>query len=197
VPRDIPEEDLSRAHLYGLLARLLAKPMSAETLGLARATEGDDSELGQALSALGRVAGKTTLAAAEEEYTTLFYGMGAGGEFTPCASFYLTGMVYEKPLAKLRGDLMRLGIGVAADLGEPEDHVAFLCEVMHGLITGAFGAPADLATQRDFFRAHLAPWAERFFKDLEGSTSTVLYMAVGAIGRHFMAIENDAFDMTA
>jgi TorA maturation chaperone TorD len=188
---------MSRARFYGLLARLLAKPMSAATLDLVRALDGDESELGQALTALARVAGKTTLAAAEDEYTALFYGMGAGGEFTPCASYYLTGMVYEKPLARLRGDLARLGIAVAPDLGEPEDHIAFLCEVMHGLITGAFGAPADLAAQRDFFRAHLAPWAGRFFEALEGSTSAVLYMAVGAIGRLFMAIENEAFDMAA
>lgn len=193
----VAEEDVLRARFYGLLARLLAKPMSAETFAIVRALKGDDSELGRALDALATLAGKTTLAAAEDEYTALFYGMGAGGEFTPCASYYLTGMIYEKPLANLRADLARLGVAAAPDLGEPEDHIAFLCEVMHGLITGAFGGAADLATQRDFFKAHIAPWAGRFFADLEGSKAAVLYMAVGTIGRLFMAIEDEVFAMAA
>lgn len=193
---DIPEEDVLRARFYGLLARLLAKPMSAETFEIVRALKGDDSDLGRALDALATLANKTTREAAEDEYTRLFYGMGAGGEFTPCASYYLTGMVYEKPLANLRADLARLGVAASADLGEPEDHIAFLCEVMHGLIMGAYGAP-DLAQQRDFFKTHIAPWAGRFFADLEGSKEAVLYMAVGTIGRLFMAIENEVFEMTA
>jgi TorA maturation chaperone TorD len=193
---DVPEEDVLRARFYGLLARLLAKPMSAETFEIVRALKGDESELGRALDALATIANKTTREAAEDEYTVLFYGMGAGGEFTPCASYYLTGLVYEKPLANLRADLARLGIAASPDLGEPEDHIAFLCEVMHGLITGAFGA-ADLGQQRDFFKAHIAPWAGRFFADLEGSKAAVLFMAVGTVGRLFMAIENEVFAMAA
>ena len=40
-------------------------------------------------------------------------GFGAGGELAPFGSQYLTGFVYEKPLADLRGDLEELGIARA------------------------------------------------------------------------------------
>ena len=38
--RAIAEEDLERAHLYALLARVLAEPMGDETLEVVRAIEG-------------------------------------------------------------------------------------------------------------------------------------------------------------
>ena len=197
--RDIPEEDLRRAHLYGLLARVLAEPMSDETLEIVRSLEGesDDTLLGKGLSALGTLGVRTARGAAEEEYTLLFYGMGAGGELLPYGSNYLTGALYEKPLANLRGAMAELGIAGSGISKEPEDHIAFLCEIMHGLITGAFGEPADLATQAKFFKDHLAPWAGKFFEDLESAKTAVLYMPVGTIGKLFLAIEEEAFEIAA
>jgi len=197
--RAIPEEDLQRAHLYGLLSRLLGEPMSEETLGICRALDGEatDTELGSALSALGAVAKRTVRAKAEEEYTLLFYGSGAGGEMHPYASQYLTGFVYEKPLANLRRDMTEKGIAASGSSSEPEDHIAYLCEMMHGLIIGRFGEPAGLDEQAKFFESHMAPWAGQFFTDLEGAESAALYMPVGTIGKLFLAIEADAFDMAA
>ena len=182
-----------RAGLYALLSRLLARPMDDETIAFVRELSGDDSDLGRAVNALAALARRTTQVAAAEEFTVLFYGFGAGGELAPYASQYLTGFVYEKPLADLRHDLASLGIGRADEVTEPEDHAAFLCEVMHGLITGTFGRAADLARQQQFFERHLAPWAGRFFADMEKAKSAALYMPVGTIGRLFMEIERDAF----
>ena len=109
----------------------------------------------------------------------------------------LTGFLHEKPLAKLRGAMNELGIDRAEDVKEPEDHIAALCEMMSGLITGSFGAPADLSVQREFFDTHIGCWAPRFFEDLQAAQSAVLYMPVGTIGRLFLAIETQAFDMAA
>ena len=197
--RDIPEEDLRRAHLYGLLSRVLAEPMSDETLEIVRSLEGesDDTLLGKALAALGAIGVRTARGAAGEEYSLLFYGMGGGGELLPYGSNYLTGALYEKPLADLRGAMAELGIADSGLSKEPEDHIAFLCEIMHGLITGAFGEPADLATQAKFFKAHLAPWAGKFFEDLESAKTAALYMPVGTIGKLFLAIEAEAFEIAA
>lgn len=199
--RGIPEVDLQRARLYGLLSRLLAVPMGDETLEIVRALKdeyaGNDTELGRALAALGAMAERTPRTVAEEEYTVLFYGMGAGGEMHPYASQYLTGFVYEKPLANLRRDMVEFGIAASGKSKEPEDHIAYICEIMHGMITGAFGKTADLATQQKFFETHMAPWVGQFFTDLEGAESAALYMPVGTIGRLFMAIEADAFEMAA
>jgi len=61
----------------------------------------------------------------------------------------------------------------------------------------ALGEPADVATKKEFFDAHIRPWATRFFEDLEASKSAVLYMPVGTVGRVFTAIEAEAFAMAA
>lgn len=190
----IAEEDRARAQVYDLLGAALARPPSAELLQRLSSIEGDASPLGQAFAALSAAARATAPKAAEEEYHALFIGLSQG-ELTPYASYYLTGFLHEKPLARLRGDMARLGIAPSAGVAEPEDHIGMLCEMMAALIEGRFGAPAGLAEQRKFFDAHLAPWAGRFFADLAAAKSARLYMPVGGIGRLFMDVETDAFAM--
>lgn len=190
------EEDRLRANWYGLLARLLSAAPDAATLTLARGLTGDDSELGKSIATLAAAARATTVEAVGEEYFNLFVGIGRG-ELVPYASYYLTGFVNDKPLARLRGDMAKLGIARADGVGEPEDHIAALCEMMSRLITGGFGEPADLVTQRRFFDAHIATWAPRFFEDLQAAKTATFYMPVGLIGGLFMAIESQAFEMAA
>jgi len=192
----ISEEDQLRAGWYSLLAQLLSREPGDALLRMLRGLEGDESELGQGIKALAAAARGTTLEAARQEYFDLFVGLGQG-ELLPYASYYLTGFLNEKPLARLRGDMARLQIARADDVAEPEDHIAALCEMMAGLITGGFGAPADLAEQRAFFDTHIGCWAPRFFEDLQAAQSAVLYMPVGTIGRLFMAVEAQAFEMAA
>lgn len=187
-------EDLLRAHQYRLLARFLAAPADAALLQLAASFSGDDTELGQALHTLARIAAQTTPRAATAEYHDLFVGLGRG-ELVPYASYYLTGFLNEKPLANLRGDMARLGMARADKVKEPEDHIAALCDMMAGLITGAFDEPSDIPAQRAFFDAHLAPWGGRFFEDLEGAKAAMLYTPIGTLGRVFMGIETTAFEM--
>ena len=194
VIQQILPEDRLRAHQYQLLARFLAAPPDAALLQLAAGFTGDDTELGSALGALARVAARVTPEAAAAEYHDLFIGVPRG-ELLPYASYYLTGFLYERPLAKLRVDMARLGIARADEVKEPEDHIAALCDMMAGLITGAFGPPLDLVGQRAFFDAHLAPWAARFFADLEGARSATLYAPIGTLGRVFIGIEQAAFRM--
>ena len=189
----LAEEDLARARFYALFSRVLARPLDAATLESVRALSGNDSEFGRAIELFAGSARAATVETATEEFSALFFGMGAGGELLPYGSYYRTGMVYDRPLADLRGDLARLGIGAKADTSEPEDHIAFLCEVMHGLIAGTFGAPQSLEVQREIFRAHIEPWAARFFADLEKAKSARLYAPLGTIGRLFMAIETEGF----
>ncbi len=193
---NVTEEDQLRARWYGLLARLLSAPPDEGLLTTVRGLEGDDSELGQCIRTLATAARATTSEAVNEEYFNLFIGVGRS-ELLPFASYYLTGFLNEKPLARLRGDMAELGIERADDVKEPEDHIASLCEMMAGLITGAFGTPADLARQQRFFATHIASWAPRFFADLQTAESAAFYMPVGAIGGAFMAIESQAFEMAA
>lgn len=189
------DEDALRGHLYRLLGRLLAAAPDADLLVLLASLEGDQSELGRAIANLARVARTTAPDSARDEYEALFIGVGRG-ELVPYGSFYLTGFLNEKPLARLRVELERLGIARSAGTAEPEDHAAFLCEVMAGLIAGEFG-DGSLVQQQAFFDRHLAPWAGRFFADLERAQASRLYAPLGTIGRLFMQIEETAFAMAA
>ena len=192
----VAEEDRLRADLYNYLGLMLARPPEGGALEMTAQLSGDDTALGHAVSGLARAAASTTPADARREFDRLFVGLGRG-ELVPYASFYLTGFLHEKPLAKLRADLARLGIARAEGAFEPEDGAASLMETMGALIVGRFGRPAPLAEQRDFFNAHIGPWAGHFFGDLEGAEGAGLYAPLGAVGRAFMEIERDAFRMTA
>ena len=193
---NVSEEDQLRAGWYALLAQLLSAEPSEATLRMMRGLSGDESDLGQGIKALAAAARGITLDAANQEYFDLFIGLGQG-ELLPYASYYLTGFLNEKPLARLRGDMARLHIARAEEVSEPEDHIAALCEMMAGLIGGSFGEPADLEEQRKFFDTHIGCWAPRFFEDLQAAQSAVLYMPVGTLGRSFMEIERQAFEMAA
>ena len=193
---DVAEEDRLRANWYALLARLLASAPDAALLRKVASMEGDESDFGRALKSLGAAAKATAVEAVTQEYFDLFIGVG-GSELTPYGSYYLTGFLHEKPLARLRVDMARLGITRAEGVAESEDHIAALCDVMRGLITGTFGEPADLATQRQFFDDHIGCWAPRFFEDLEAAKAAAFFMPVGTIGRLFMAVEAQAFEMAA
>ena len=188
-----PEDEL-RARIYRLLARLLEGPADQTLLDVAAGLKGDETPLGAGIRTLAAHAMRATPAAVAEEYFELFVGIGRG-ELVPYASYYLTGFLNERPLARLRGEMAELGIARAAGVTEPEDHIAALCQMMAGLIEGSFDAPAGLAVQRRFFERHMAAWAPRFFTDLETARAAVLYAPVGAIGGAFMAIETTAFAM--
>ena len=129
-----------------------------------------------------------------QEYFALFAGLGQG-QLLPYSSHYLTGSLYGRPLARLRETLQRLGIEKAPERSEPEDHAAFLCEIMAGLVGGGISAPAG--TDRDFFEEYLLPWIERFFVDLEGAEAADFYVSVGLLGRTFIGVETHAFGLPA
>lgn len=192
----VSEEDRLRADLYNFLGLILARPADQMLLDQTASLTGDDSPIGEAISGLARVAKASNPKAVEREFNALFIGLGRG-ELLPYASYYLTGFLNEKPLARLRRDMAALSVTRAENVFEPEDSMASLMETMGGLIVGRFGTPASLDRQRTFFNNHIAPWGAHFFTDLEGAKSSVLYASVGAVGREFMAIEREAFRMTA
>lgn len=183
-----------RAQAYALLASLLARPPSEGLLGRLAGLRGGDTPWGEALGALAAEARRTTPAEAEREFNRLFIGL-TRGELLPYASYYLTGFLHDRPLVRLRDDMRRLGVARRAGASEPEDHIASMLEIMAGLIDGRFGAPAPApaAEQRSFHERHLAPWAPRFFRDLERAEAARLYRPVGALGRLLMDIEENAF----
>jgi len=194
---DLMEEEQLRANVYALLSALLISPPDEALLAVVKGIEGDDSDFGMALEGLALQANELSSDEIVDEFTRLFYGHGAGGELHPYASFYRTGFIYDKPLAELRQDMGALGRARTDVTSEPEDHIAILLNAVHDLITGTEGEPLDLDGQKDFFDKHVAPWAGRFFEDLEKAENAGFYRPVGTIGRLLMDIEDRAFTIAA
>ena len=193
---EVAEEDRLRADLYNFLGLILSGPPDQLLLDQCAGLSGDESDLGQAIGALARVAKVSKPSAVESEFTALFIGLGRG-ELLPYASYYLTGFLNEKPLAGLRSDMAQRRMTRAPNVFEPEDNIASLMEMMAGMIVGRFGVVAPLEDQKAFFNKHIAPWAGHFFSDLEGAKNSVLYASVGSVGKAFIEIEREAFRMTA
>jgi TorA maturation chaperone TorD len=190
---DVDEIDQLRAAEYGLLSLLLGKAPDADTLKRVATLKGDASDLGMAHVELAAAAAATDDRAVSKEFFDLFIGLGRG-ELLPYASYYLTGFLHERPLARVREDLRALGIERAGTSREPEDHIAILLEVMAGLARNDF--EAEFVEQARFFERHLKPWAARMFADLEMSPSARFYRAVGRAGRVFMELESEAFTLS-
>jgi TorA maturation chaperone TorD len=191
---DLDEVDAARAREYALLSVLLARPPDAGLLGRLAHLKGDASLLGVAHAALAQAARGTGEERVAREFFDLFVGLGRG-ECLPYGSYYLTGFLHERPLARLRQDLVRLQIERAPGQAEPEDHAAILCEIMAGL--AGHELPVPPGADRELFAAHLAPWIARFFSDLERAQCASFYRGVGMLGRVFMEIESEAFARAA
>lgn len=188
----LEEEQRARAGIYGLLARLLGAYPSEDALKEIANYPGDDTPIGSALGQLATAAQAISYDEAQDEYNALFIGV-TEGELIPFASHYLTGFLNDLPLSNVRDDLNRLGIVRSDEVKEPEDHIAFLFDVMVGLITNEFGATAEENEEQNFFEKHITPWAEDFFKDLEKAESATLYAAVAVLALRFLEVETKGF----
>ena len=188
----IDEIDVLRGSEYALLAVLLGAAPSADLLLRISGLRGDATALGLAHIALADAARAAQESAVEREYFNLFIGL-ARGELLPYGSWYQTGFLHERPLARVREDLAALGVERDGPGKEPEDHIAILCEVMAGMAQGRF--EADLDAQARFFQRHIEPWAARFFADLEVCAAASFYQSVGRLGRTFIELEAEAFKL--
>jgi TorA maturation chaperone TorD len=182
--------DGGRAQEYALLASLLASAPSAALLEQIAQLRGDTTPLGRAHAALAYAASAAVASDIEREYFDLFVGLGRG-ELLPYASYYLTGFLNERPLSRLRDDLVALGIERVDDNSEPEDHAATLCEIMAGFAAVRFSISPD--AQRQFFEKHVSRWMGRLFADMEKAENARFYRSVGTLGRVFLEIESEAF----
>lgn len=176
-----------RAGAYALIANLLSRPPSESVLkqiGQLSADQDSADDFGLALVSLGLAAQAARVEEIDDEFHALFIGMGRG-ELIPYGSWYQTGYLMEKPLSLLRDDLQQLGYERNESACEPEDNAASLCEVMATMITDQH----PFETQVEFFNAHLAPWLEHFFTDLQASDTAVFYKTVGRFGAAFLELE--------
>ncbi len=130
----------------------------------------------------------------EREFFNLFIGIGRG-ELMPYGSYYLTGFLHERPLARLREDLNLIGIERIEGNAEPEDHAATLCEIMAGLAGGRFGAQLPAAI-RKFSKSIWRRGSAASSAIWNAPNAADFYRSVGTIGRLLMDIETEAFALS-
>jgi TorA maturation chaperone TorD len=191
-------EELARAELYGLLARLWLAPPDAELLQQFAVAVTQAPESGALLEApwqaLVAALRATTPDAAAHEHAALFHGVGKPEVFA-YGSYYLSGFLNERPLATLRQDLAALGLTRDEQTFETEDHISYGLEVMRYLIAGDDVAVCNLEQQRRFFRNHLQPWVEQLCDAVNASPRAVVWAAVADFTREFVRVETQGFDM--
>ena len=193
-PVVLDEVDQARMREYLMLGSLLRQAPSKALLDDIARLQGDASTLGLLRMSLAEAAEATDAEAESREFFRLFVGVGRG-ELLPYASYYLTGFLHERPLARVREEMGKLGIERAEGLFEPEDHLGILLEVMAGLVGGEF--PGGPEAEARFFSRHVQPFAGRVFDDLEACASTHFYKAVARAGAAFIAIETEGFALPA
>lgn len=202
----LTQEDQARADLYALCASLLLKAPDASLLSALGSADSlrsqqEDQPLDHAWEKLVLAAGLVNADAVREEFDALFISVGAP-PVNPYASHYLSGFMHEKPLAALRDELRALGLARVRGVGESEDHLGALCEVMRILIAGTPGAPSPsrtlqrpLETQKSFFIRHVSPWQERCLDDIRQAGCASFYRHVADFASAFFEVEFQAFEM--
>ena len=192
------DEETARAELYGLLSQLYYAAPDAQLLEALRVavTEAptDGGFLQEPWQHLVGTARRLDDAVVAQEFDRLFGGVGKP-EVYLYGSHYLSGFLNERPLAKLRTDLARLGLARGDGMPETEDHIAYLCEVMRYLIAGDDVAVCNLTAQRDLFATHLQPWVLLLCDALEAHPKAQFYAALAQFTRAFVAVETQGFDM--
>jgi TorA maturation chaperone TorD len=68
---------------------------------------------------------------------------------------------------------------------------------MRYLIAGEDVAVANLTRQRDFFVAHLQPWAESLCNAISAHPRARFYARLAEFTRAFMSVEAQGFDLLA
>lgn len=191
-------EEIARAELYGLLARLWLAPPDAALLQQFKVAVTEAPEPGgyleapwQALVAAMR---ETDEEAAALEFAALFQGVGKPEVFA-YGSYFLAGFMNEKPLAQLRSDLAALGLTRDESQLETEDHIAYEFEVMRYLIAGDDAGVSNLEQQRRFFRNHVQTWVDQLCDAVNEQPAAKLWRAIAVMTKAFVVVEAQAFDL--
>jgi TorA maturation chaperone TorD len=190
----LPPEEVARANFYALLARLFYAPPDAallEALAGAGDIEAEDGDIGAAWRDLAHAAAQYDAETVREEYETAFVGTGKA-PVTLYTGAYAVKYSNEVPLAELRGELARLGLARREDAGEPEDHIAALCDTMRHLIAAQ---KRDLREQSAFFGRWIAPTFEPLCDAIDNDAHTGFYKSVGQFAKSFLMLEQSAFEM--
>jgi len=192
-------EDLARADLYGLIARLFHLPPDQALLDQIAASAdqqdaSDEAPLAKAWMDLVEVAKNNPAKAWHDEFDLNFISVGKPNVVLN-GSFYMAGHLNERPLVNIRRALEEFGLEASDEVTETEDHISALCEVMRYLIAGDDVEVSNLTNQRVFFNEHIRPWYDDLCNAIEDIPEMHLYRPIAVLTREFLAIEGQSFDM--
>ena len=190
----VAPEEQARANFYALLARLFYAPPDEGLLkALASADElaAEDETLAARWRELVAAAAVTEAEAVREEYDAVFVGTGKA-PVTLYSTAYSLRYTNETPLAALRADLAALGLARRESAGEPEDHIAGLCDTMRHVIAEQ---QRPLEEQRRFYERWIEPNYEPLCAAIEASERTSFYKVVGRMAKAFFSLEQAAFEI--
>lgn len=184
-----------RTVAYRWLAALLAREPAAETIATYRGPDGQMllaalrelpaiappvDELRRLIEAQGDdLALARDLAGA---FAHVFHGVGGRRSAPPCASFYrhASGRVMQAEAGDMTAELDAIGLGIAAHMHEPPDHVAVQLAVMAHLVE-----TAGTGTQKRFLTRHLAPWIGAFSDRCASAPQAGLYAVIARAAADF------------
>lgn len=195
-----PEEE-ARAGLYGLVARLFYAAPDEQLIGYllnAQAIDDAGAQSGTRAKALAlawhelvEVCRTAVPVVLENEHTELFVGTGKS-EVTPYLSHYVLRHANDNPLVDLRACLLQWGIARRENVGEPEDHIAGVCETMRFVIAVQH---RSLEEQRGFFETFIYRGAMGFCDAVNASAKAGFYRLTANFARAFFELEREAFEM--
>jgi len=194
-------EDLARADLYGLIARLFHEAPDQELLDQivssipeGQETQAEDAPLAKVWQNLVEIAKTHPAKDWQDEFDRNFISVGRPNIILN-GSFYMAGYLNERPLVEIRRALDAFGLESAEEISETEDHISAVCEVMRYLIAGDDVEVSNLANERVFFNDHIRPWYGDLCDAIDDVPGMSLYQSVAALTREFLDIECQSFDM--
>lgn len=192
------DEETARAEIYGLLSTLYYAAPAPELLAQLRVAVTEAPDRGSFLEApwqsLVAVSRELTDAQIKAEYESLFGGVGKPDVYL-FGSFYLSGFLNEKPLARLREALIQYGLERDQGMFETEDHISYVCEVMRYLIAGDDVSVSNLTNQKTFFGDHLQPWVNSMCDTVGNNPRAKFYKTLAEFTVAFIGVESQGFDL--
>ena len=135
----------------------------------------------------------------EYEFVQLFLGPHQP-DILPYESYYLSGRVFQAPLAAVRGFMKEVGIEKKeGQLPEPEDTLGFELEIMNWMISkqthyeDSYNEEKWIDLQARFLKEHFLVWGPACALDIEAAPHAVFYKGTGKLLRGFLEFEKQLF----
>jgi TorA maturation chaperone TorD len=188
-------EDVARANWYGLISRLFYAPPDPNLLAeISRSGQDGEPAASGGLAAAWRglqEACRTAYpAVVRQEHDALFVGVGRS-EVTPYLSGYAEAAAADRYLVRLRDQLDAWGLARRLGVGEVEDHISGICDIMRWLVENQ----RSLVEQQQFFGDFAYRGGMAFCAAVHKSPSANFYKHVATLTSSFLEIERTAFEM--